>query len=106
DGYARLLEEITNDESLDLVVGNITRYDSEVEKKEINYYNAAIKATGTDTINNLRKLLIDTNLKVQSIQALVVKKDIIEQNNIKMVESAAGQDTLFFQELLMKANKL
>src|SRR5699024_336569 len=35
-----------------------------------------------------------------------VKKDIIQNNNIIMVEGAAGQDTLYFQELLLHCNRV
>jgi len=106
DGYAQLLNEITQDNNVDIVVGNISRYDSLLLKKEINYYKAAYKITNSNLVNNPLELLKKSNLKVQSIQALVVNKYIILNNNLKMVESAAGQDTLFFQQLLTKANKM
>src|SRR5699024_8330381 len=50
--------------------------------------------------------LIKTNLTVQSIQGLIVKKSVILDNNIIMVEGAAGQDTLYFQELLLNCRKV
>ncbi|SHH61247.1 glycosyltransferase family 2 protein [Virgibacillus chiguensis] len=106
DGYARLLCDIKSRESLDVVVGNISRYDSSLNKKEINYYNTAFKITHSDIVRNPKELLKKSNLKVQSIQALIAKKSLITDNNLKMVESAAGQDTLFFQELLVHANEL
>lgn len=48
---------------------------------------------------------MDTDLRTQSIQALVVKREIIIDNNLRMVENAGGQDTLFFQELLLHSSK-
>src|SRR5699024_12699487 len=45
-------------------------------------------------------------LKAQSIQAMIVKKSVIESNNIKMVEGAIGQDTIYYQELLLHSDKV
>lgn len=106
DGYAQLLNEITKDDELDLVVGNIIRYDKSNEQKEINYYRTIHKINNSDIVDQPMAILKKSNLKVQSIQALVVKKETIVRNNLKMVEGAAGQDTLFFQELLTKAKKM
>ncbi|GAA0421752.1 hypothetical protein GCM10008934_10270 [Virgibacillus salarius] len=106
DGYAKLLREIKSNRELDIVVGNISRYDSSLKRREINYYYTANKILNFDLVQNPTELLKQTNLKVQSIQALIAKKSLIKDNNLKMVESAAGQDTLFFQELLTKANQM
>ena len=38
-----------------------------------------------------------------SIQALIVKRDLLIKNELRMVEGALGQDTLFFQKMLLKA---
>ena len=46
-----------------------------------------------------------TNLRAQSIQALIVKREIIQENQLKMIENAGGQDTLFFYELLIHSQK-
>lgn len=105
DGYTVLLNELKADEELDIVVGNIVREDN-VKRNDISYYNKIMKFRENPYIKNMKKLLLDTNLSVQSIQALIVKKDIITTNKISMIEGAAGQDTLFFQELLLKCNML
>lgn len=44
-------------------------------------------------------------LRAQSIQALIIKSQIIKDNHIRMIEGAAGQDTLFFQELMIHSKK-
>ena len=49
---------------------------------------------------------MDTKFKGMSIQALLVKRDIIEKNNLEQVIGAVGQDTLFFYELLLNCNKV
>lgn len=105
DGFSILLQNIIKDKELDMVIGNIVREDN-IKRNEINYYKKAIKANKEEIIDDTRKILIETNLTVQSIQALIVKKNILKNNNLRMVEGAAGQDTLFFQELFLKCNKV
>lgn len=68
--------------------------------------------TGTK-YNNGEALITDPHafmercgLRAQSIQALVVKSDIIKKNNLRMVEGAAGQDTMFFQELVLNSRQV
>ncbi|RIW31882.1 glycosyltransferase [Bacillus salacetis] len=104
DGYAYLLRETTIDPELDMVVGNILRLND--QSMRLNYYSPVIRVNGTEEIKDTRKVLIDTELKAQSIQALIVRKSVVRSNNLKMVEEAAGQDTLFFQELLLYSNKV
>lgn len=103
DGYTVLLNELTENEDLDMVVANIVREDN-IKRNDISYYNKVMKVRDNPYIKNMKKLLLDTNLSVQSIQALIVKKKIIDENQLKMIEGAAGQDTLFFQELLLKCS--
>lgn len=105
DGYTVLLNELKVDNELDIVVGNIVREDN-LKRNDISYYNKVMKVRDKPYIKNMKKLLLDTNLSVQSIQALIVKKDIITTSKISMIEGAAGQDTLFFQELLLKCSRL
>nr|WP_239587588.1 glycosyltransferase family 2 protein [Bacillus pakistanensis] len=102
DGYAVLLDTIKGSQ-YDMVVGNISRLDNRKSVK-FNYYNTVIGYAGNSVINNTKQFLIDSNLKAQSIQAVVVKREIIGNNNIKMVLNAGGQDTLFFHELLLNSN--
>jgi len=105
NGFSILLENMLEDQELDMIVGNIVREDN-VKRNEINYYNKVVKVNDGEVIDNTRRVLIGTNLTVQSIQALIVKKDILLKNNLRMVEGAAGQDTLFFQELILKCAKV
>ena len=105
DGHSILLTKILEDSSIDMVVGDIVREDNE-KRNEIRYSKKIKKAIGTDIIKDTRKTLIESNLTVQSIQGLIIKKDIILNNNISMIEGAAGQDTLYFQELLLNCQKV
>src|SRR5699024_9128910 len=105
DGYSILLDEIHSDPELDMVVGDIIREDNE-KRNAIRYSTKIRRALNSDVITDTRNALIKTNLTVQSIQGLIVKKNIITENNISMVEAAAGQDTLYFQQLLLHCSKV
>lgn len=100
DGHSVLLNEIINNPELDMVVGDIVREDNK-KRNSIRYSNKVKNALGSDVISDTREALINTRLTVQSIQGLIVNKKIITENDIKMVEGAAGQDTLFYQELFL-----
>ncbi|RND01814.1 glycosyltransferase [Lysinibacillus halotolerans] len=104
DGYARLLEELKIDTELDLVIGNMIKLDN-TKKGNFLYYKTVNEAIGSSIIKKPHKLLIETNMRAQSIQALIVKKSIVVENNLKMIQNAGGQDTLFFQELLLHSKK-
>nr|WP_233711535.1 glycosyltransferase [Lederbergia citrisecunda] len=103
DGYYHLYDDI-NKNGYDMVVGNMVRLDD----KELlfDYYKTAIHYNGGSVISgNINKYLINSQFKAMSIQALIVRKDVIVNNSLKMVEGAAGQDTLFFQELLLNSKR-
>src|SRR5699024_8536033 len=105
DGHSLLLTEMYEDETLDMVVGDIVREDNN-KRNSIKYSRKVQRAIKTDIIEDTKEALIKTNLTVQSIQGLIVKKSVILDNNIIMVEGAAGQDTLYFQELLLNCRKV
>src|SRR5699024_1697401 len=50
--------------------------------------------------------MVRAAMRVQSIQALIVKKNVIIDNDLIMVEGAAGQDTMFFQELVLNTKTI
>lgn len=104
DGYSILLDVMENERDLDMVVGNIVREDN-TRRNDISYFKKLKNVQQSQCIDDSKAVLIATNLGVQSIQALVVKKSIIDNNHLTMIEGAAGQDTLFFQELLLKCEK-
>ncbi|MBO1005557.1 glycosyltransferase [Pseudogracilibacillus auburnensis] len=104
DGYYHLYNEMQKDKNLDVVVGNIVKFDK-VERL-FDYADLVRSLNSSGIVTNTYELLKGTNLRVQSIQALITKKDVILKNNIKMIEKQAGQDTLYFQELLLKSSKM
>ena len=104
NGFDKLYENLIKSDNV-LVVGNILK----IDKKEhyFDYYADVIRLCNNQTQfsnDNLKEFFKATFFKAQSIQALMVKKDLIVRNELKMVPGAIGQDTLFYYELLSKAN--
>ncbi|HWI47459.1 MAG TPA: glycosyltransferase [Rummeliibacillus sp.] len=104
DGYAQLLNLLKSDHELDIAIGNMIKFDNS-KISYFKYYQTVTEAIHSRIINNPKQLLIHTDLRTQSIQALIVKRKIITEHQLKMVEKAGGQDTLFFQELLLHSTK-
>lgn len=106
DGFAKLLAEIEEDDSLDMVVGNMVKEDQN-EKSVFNYYKTVQHYNfKNDIIDDTKGFLKRSFLKAQSIQAIIVRKSVITDNNIRMVEGAIGQDTIYYQELLLHSSKV
>lgn len=105
DGFHQMLEVIKN-QDVDMVVGNIIKEDN--NKRTAGKYTGTIKKYNFDRlfINDPKDYMIRAAMRVQSIQALIVKKNIIIDNDLIMVEGAAGQDTMFFQELVLNTNNI
>src|SRR5699024_1113329 len=57
-------------------------------------------------VTDPKDFLIRSDLRVQSIQALIVKKSVIVDNDLIMIEGAAGQDTMFYQELVLNSKAI
>lgn len=105
DGYFALYKELENND-YDLVVGNMWKFDNQKEVL-FDYYKTAIQMNGDDVIeSNHREYLINSQFKAMSIQALIVKREVIQDNHLTMVEGAAGEDTLFFHELLLNSDRI
>ena len=105
DGYHYLMEAARN-EDVDAVVGNIITEHS--NKRDAGKYTAALKKVNDRKVyvENPRQLLIDSGMRVQSIQAMIIKKSIIKNKKIEMIEGAAGQDTMFFQEVVLNCKSM
>ena len=105
DGYHHLLDEMSTG-NYDFVVGNMLKVSDKV--LNFNYYKTAMQFNKGDVIQkkNVKQYMLDTSFKAMSIQALVMKKELVTKNNLRMVEGAIGQDTLFFQELLMNSKQV
>lgn len=105
DGYSTLLKTLLDDESIDMSLGNVIKEDH-LKKTILRYTYYIKKYNGTLRVNDTKKFLINAGLRAHSIQALIIKSSIVQQNKLKMVEGAAGQDTMFFQELLLYSKSL
>src|SRR5699024_4376936 len=100
DGYHYLLEKI-NENDVDMVVGNIIKEDS--NRRNGGKYTDILKRNnnGQMLVNDPKEFLIRSELRVQSIQALLVKKSVILDNDYLMVEGALGQDPMFNKEFVL-----
>lgn len=96
DGYRKLLS-IVKEQNVDFAFGYINKIDSTVQPLCFRYESFLI--------DNPRAELIGNKFKTNSIQACVIKRELIEKNNIKSPEGAIGQDTMFFYELMLNARK-
>lgn len=105
DGYKVLYDELIKN-NMDMVVGNMLKLEKD-KVLNFNYYKTAIAYNKSDIITeNKEEYLVKSMFKGMSIQALVVKKYVIEKNKLKQIVGAVGQDTLFFYELLMKSKSI
>src|SRR5699024_3829692 len=105
DGFHQMLNLIKEKE-VDMVVGNIIKEDS--DKRTAGKYTGTIKKynSGKLFISDPKEYMVRAAMRVQSIQALIVKRSVIIDNDLMMVEGAAGQDTMFFQELVLNCSSI
>lgn len=105
DGFHQMLEVMKN-QDVDMVVGNIIKEDS--TKRTAGKYTGTIKKYnfGRLYIEDPKEYMVRAAMRVQSIQALIVKTSVIVDNDLIMVEGAAGQDTMFFQELALNCRNI
>lgn len=96
DGYA-ILFEIIKESNYDFVFGGIVKLSD--DEKTFSY------DTESKIITKPRKELLKKNFQTNSIQACIIKKDLIIKNNICNPIGAAGQDSFFFQELMINARR-
>lgn len=96
DGYAKLYKQIVNSD-YDMVLGNMLK----AGNKE-----SVMKNRRSKIIDNPRQYEVNNKFPVNSIQAIMIKKNLILEKNLKMVNGAIGQDTLFFIELMLNVKKI
>ena len=92
DGYAKLFS-IVEKKNVDIAFGTILKVADQTNMLSFMYKEAFIA--------NPRQELISRKFKSQSIQACVIKKELITRNNISNPIGAAGQDTTFFYQLML-----
>lgn len=96
DGYALLLEDVEN-KDVDFAFGGIIKVDDSISTLFFEYED--------DLIETPRDKLLEKTFKTNSIQACLVKRELIEKNHIKNPVGAIGQDTMFFYELLLNCRR-
>lgn len=105
DGYKVLYDNI-NGTDLDLVIGGMDKLDT--SQMGFNFHNVMLTYNNRKDIltGDKKEFLIKSKFYVMSIQALLFKRELIEKNNLKMIEGVFGEDTIFFQELVLCADKV
>ena len=99
DGYAYLYHDI-HKYDYDMIIGNMPVFRD--RRTRTNYFRTFMNTMGTDEImDRSKELIINSNFRAMSNQALLIKREIIVDNNLTMVPGAVGQDTLFFHLMLI-----
>ncbi|RHB49649.1 glycosyltransferase [Exiguobacterium sp. AM39-5BH] len=101
DGYAELFR-IMQDDSLDLAVGSMLKLAAREAMIELN----ELEPNGVRILDDPRAYLLEHHFKVQSIQTMVIKKSFLVDNGLAQVIGAVGQDSLFFQEMFLRAERV
>ena len=99
DGYAYLYHDIHKG-GYDMIIGNMPVLRD--RRTRTNYFRTFMNTMGTDEIHDASKeLIINSNFRAMSNQALMIRREIIVDNHLTMVPGAVGQDTLFFHLMLL-----
>lgn len=102
DRYAELLAELDQDPTLDFAVGHMKKL---AEKTSIIAL-PKIRKQGRTVCDHPKAYLLENRFSVQSIQALVVNRRFLQEHQLEQVVGAVGQDSLFFQEMMLHANRV
>lgn len=102
DRYAELLAELDQDPTLDFAVGHMKKL---AEKTSIIAL-PKIRKQGRTVCDQPKAYLLEHRFAVQSIQALVVNRRFLQEHQLEQVVGAVGQDSLFFQEMMLHANRV
>lgn len=102
DGYARLYKDAVNS-GCDLELGNM--YKCDTNTRLANYYKSIMNSYGSQEISS-KGFHQKTNFISPSIQAMLIRKELIVNNRLQQVVGAAGQDTLFAWQLIQYSKKI
>lgn len=99
DGYAYLYHDI-HKYGYDMIIGNMPVFRD--RRTRTNYFRIFMNTMGTDEIyDRSKELIVQSNFRAMSNQALMIKREIIVDHHLTMVPGAVGQDTLFFHLMLI-----
>lgn len=99
DGYYKLFNNIEKTNA-DMAFGAIFMRSNSDKLVRMGYLFK------NELISNPKKLLIEENFRSQSVQACLIKREVIVENKLKNPEGAFGEDTLFFHELMLNADNV
>ena len=104
DGYTKLYD-ISVKNNYDITVGNMLKLTTKIV--DAKYYQKFVTQYGKDLVFedsvNFMKMI---EFSPMSIQAMVIKKSLILENNLLQPVGAAGEDSLFCWELFLKAKTI
>ena len=110
--YEEMYEIVKRDDELDFVCGNMLIMRENAQKWNFYSYLAnnkeyckKMEGNRYAIIKGNNTLLKDCNFMGIQMQAALVKKSFLESNNLRQIEGAAGEDTLFAWEWI-KYSKL
>lgn len=99
NGYSSLLNLFRAQFEKGVQADFITGYQNKITENGI-VRNAYHTDKPISYIENTKNFIINKNYPIISTQAFVCKKSLILDNNIKFIEQAVGQDTLFGHEIM------
>ena len=101
DSYSILYDEYRK-EDFDIVIGNVRKATDKIV--DINHYKTFVKKYGSSIVeDDAENYLVRNNFFPINIQAMIIKKQIITDNNLVQIVGAAGEDSIYFYELLYNA---
>ncbi len=111
NAYKKMYDVMMKNDKLDFVCGNMTIVDT--NEQNWNYYSylannkrdycRIVEKNKFAILNGDKDILIDSNFMGIQMQAAMVKKSFLVANNLKQVERAAGEDTLFGWQWVLNA---
>ena len=105
DGMKILYESIV-DTSYDMVVGD-TLIVTHSGVRSINYLDRVKKVNkGSLVVDNTKDFFVKMNFKPKRLQEIIVRRELIVQHELTMVVGGLGQDTLFFQEVVLVSKSI
>ncbi|MDR1559787.1 MAG: glycosyltransferase [Clostridiales bacterium] len=106
DAYTALYKEVS-EKKLDIALGNVLQAGNSITFSR-NYQMCLQANAGVPIITAKDKTEFLSGIKFMpiSIQAMVIKKDVILSNGLIEVEGAVGEDSLFSYELLKCADNI
>lgn len=106
DGYAKLYNAIVGTD-YDLVMGDISMLNKRgVEKRRVYYKDFVRCNNGKESTRNGKEMLKALHFRSGSLFAAIMRKSLILDNHVVMIEGAAGQDTLMHYELMALASHI